>query len=50
MSQYALKKTAFTAEAMEDEIRRRLRRGRTRLLVSHALCFLLTAAVILFLL
>ncbi len=50
MSQNALKKTAFALGAREDEIQRRLRRGKTKLLVSHALCFLLTAAAIFFLL
>lgn len=50
MSQSTIKKTAFDAGAVEDEIRRRLRRGKTRLFVSQVLCFLLSAAVILFLL
>jgi hypothetical protein len=48
MRQHILKKPALDLGALEDEIRRRLQRGKTRLLISHLLCFILAVSVIFF--
>jgi hypothetical protein len=46
MRQHILKKPAFDLGAWEGEIQRRLQRGKTRLLISHILCFILASAFI----
>ncbi len=48
MSQHILKETALDLGAWEEEIRRRLRRGKARLLISHVLSFILSLIVIFF--
>ena len=48
MSQHVLKKPALDLDAMEREIQRRLRRGKTRLLISHIFYFFLAMVIIFF--
>jgi hypothetical protein len=48
MSPYIIKKPAFDLGAMEKEIQRRLRRGKTRLLISNIFYFILAVTVIFF--
>ena len=48
MSQYILKKPALDLGALEIEIRRRMQRRKTKLLISHIFFFILTVSVFLF--
>jgi hypothetical protein len=48
MRQHILKKPSLDLSALEDEIQRRLQRGKIKLLISHILFFILTVSVFLF--
>jgi len=48
MSRHIIKRAAVDPDAWEGEIQRRLRRGKTRLLIQDALFFILAAAAIFF--
>jgi hypothetical protein len=48
MSQHVLKKSAMDTGTLEEEIQRRLRRGKARLLISNIFYFILAMAVIFF--
>jgi hypothetical protein len=50
MSQHILRKPAADPGVLESEIRCRLQRGKTRLLITHILYFLLTVSVLFFVL
>jgi len=48
MSQHILKKPAIDLSAMEGEIKRRLRREKTKMLISHIFFFFLAMTIIFF--
>jgi hypothetical protein len=48
MNQHILTKPVLDPGALENEIRRRLQRGKARLLVAHLFFFILTVSVFLF--
>jgi hypothetical protein len=47
MSQHILKKTALDLGTWENEIQRRLQRGKIKLLISHIFFFILTVSIFL---
>jgi|GEM_PF-1513945 len=48
MSQHILKKPVIDLNTMEGKIQRRLQRGKTKLLISHILFFIMAVSVIFF--
>ena len=50
MNQHILKKPALDMGAWEIEIAHRLKRGKNRLLIVHALFFILTVSIVFFVL